>query len=180
MTTARCTILLAALLPLAPAAARAADVPGDIPAALAVPDGQKLTFEALGEGVQIYACSASAAGQLSWTFVAPEATLYGLDDGEVVGTHFAGPTWEANNGGWVKGTAIARATVDTTAIPWLLLQAIAHDGPGLFSQVSYVQRLDTTGGTAPTTGCDAAHLGDRARVPYTAHYLFYKPHDAGH
>ncbi len=40
--------------------------------------------------------------------------------------------------------------------------------------VTYVQRLDTTGGLAPATGCDASHVGDTARIDYTATYYFYK------
>jgi hypothetical protein len=155
-------------------------LPDDLPTAIDVPAGQKLTFEALGVGVQIYRCGATPAGGFAWTFVAPEATLYAgeVAEGDGVAHHFAGPTWEANNGGRVVGSAIGRATVDPTAIPWLLLKAVAHDGPGLFSEVTYIQRLDTVGGKAPASGCDASALGTLANVPYQAHYLFYKPESA--
>jgi hypothetical protein len=175
----RCLLVLLLLLAAAPAFAQdqGDHEPTDVPAALDVPPGQKLTFEALGVGVQIYAC-VDGGGSFKWSFVAPEATLYSLDDGGVVGRHYAGPTWQANNGSTVVGSVLARvAPPDPNAIPWLLLAAVAHDGPGLLSEVSYIQRLDTVGGKAPAAGCDAAHLGDEARVPYQAHYLFYKPHD---
>jgi hypothetical protein len=43
------------------------------------------------------------------------------------------------------------------------------------ADVSYIQRLDTAGGLAPTTGCDASHVGAIARVDYTATYFFYRP-----
>jgi hypothetical protein len=37
-----------------------------------------------------------------------------------------------------------------------------------------VQRLDTVGGKAPATGCDAGHTGDVTGVDYTATYFFYE------
>jgi hypothetical protein len=55
----------------------------------------------------------------------------------------------------------------------LLLQAAAHEGNGVMSAVTYIQRLDTKGGLAPATGCDASRLGETARVDYSASYAFY-------
>ena len=43
------------------------------------------------------------------------------------------------------------------------------------SEVRTIQRLNTKGGRAPTTGCDAQHQGEMARVNYTADYYFYAP-----
>ena len=56
----------------------------------------------------------------------------------------------------------------------VLLTATAHTGDGLFANVTSIQRLSTTGGLAPATGCDADHVGAEARVPYTADYFFYR------
>ena len=39
---------------------------------------------------------------------------------------------------------------------------------------TYIQRVNTTGGLAPTSGCDASTVGTVAKVPYTADYYFYK------
>jgi hypothetical protein len=56
-----------------------------------------------------------------------------------------------------------------------LLKATTHaDACGLFDDVSYIQRLATVGGNAPSTGCDADHLGTIVQVPYSAEYVFYK------
>jgi len=55
----------------------------------------------------------------------------------------------------------------------LLLQAVASTDPNYYSQITYIQRVNTTGGLAPTTGADAAHLGVQESVPYTAEYYFY-------
>ena len=67
------------------------------------------------------------------------------------------------------------ATVDPTAVPWLLLVAASHTGiDGHLTPITSIQRLNTTGGKAPATGCDASQVGARADVPYTATYFFYR------
>ena len=58
------------------------------------------------------------------------------------------------------------------AIPWLLLGAVSNAGEGIFAPVTYVQRVNTVGGTAPAA--PGATAGDVARVPYTAEYVFYR------
>ncbi|MEZ4735433.1 MAG: DUF3455 domain-containing protein [Caldilineaceae bacterium] len=53
-------------------------------------------------------------------------------------------------------------------------QSGAEDGDKLAS-TTYIQRLNTAGGSAPATGCaTATDIGNRAYVPYTADYYFYK------
>jgi hypothetical protein len=140
-----------------------------------VPAGNRLAFHFDAIGVQIYACSAVTAGY-AWVFKAPEATLYN-NGGHVAGKHYVGPTWEANDGSTVVGAKIAAATPDPTAIPWLLLGAVSHAGDGRMTDVTYIQRLETTGGIAPASGCDATTVGASARVPYTATYYFYEAGD---
>jgi hypothetical protein len=140
-----------------------------IPAALAVPAGHRLAFSYDAEGYQIYRCNGTA-----WTFVAPEADLFNAR-GRFKGTHYAGPTWEALDGSKVVAARVAGETVDATAIPWLLLGASTHEGNGRMARVSYIQRIDTTGGLAPTTGCDAEHVGLERAIDYTAIYNFYAP-----
>ena len=139
---------------------------------LAVPAGNKLAFHYDAVGVQIYACTSTKTGY-SWVFKAPEATLY-AKHGRVAGKHYAGPTWESIDGSTVVGSKLAAFTADPTAIPELLLQGVSHTGDGRMTDVTYVQRLDTVGGLAPTTGCDATTPVDAtARVDYTATYYFY-------
>jgi len=64
---------------------------------------------------------------------------------------------------------------NTGAIPCLLLQSIGNqNGPtgGKFlAKTTFVQRLNTKGGSAPTTGCS---VGQTQLVPYTADYFFYR------
>jgi hypothetical protein len=42
-------------------------------------------------------------------------------------------------------------------------------------KVSSVQRINTKGGKAPASGCDAARAGQEVRVPYSADYRFFAP-----
>ena len=147
------------------------------PPGLEVPNGNAMLFELIGQGVQIYDCQPRPddVSALQWTFRFPEAMLLNTR-GEVVGRHFAGPTWEGNDGSQVVGEARANApSPDPNAIPWLLIQARSNQGAGLFSSVTYIQRLHTSGGRAPAEGCDPAHAGQELRVPYTATYVFYGP-----
>ena len=134
------------------------------------PENTRLAFTYYAEGVQIYRWNGT-----SWVFVAPEATLYADAGGHgVVGTHYAGPTWEHNSGSKVVGSVLARCTPDVTAIPWLVLVATPLDGPGTFDHVTFIERANTTGGIAPSAA--GSVVGEEARVPYTAVYLFYRDH----
>ena len=149
-----------------------------VPAALQVPDGNKVQFHAYAVGVQIYTCKqtgtdAVGAPVYGWVFKAPVATLYD-SDGNVVGRHYAGPTWESESGSTVVGARVAGVTVNATAIPWLLLKAKSSEGPGIFANISYIQRVHTAGGLAPATECDATDVGMEMSVPYTAEYFFYR------
>jgi hypothetical protein len=146
---------------------------------LAVPDGNELESSVYATGSQIYPCAATASG-FAWGPSTPSANLYQTEGHErdLVGKHFGGPTWQwLDDGSTVKGQKVTAFTPDPTAIPWLLLVAVAHTGTGHLSTVSYVQRLQTTGGLAPTTGCDATTVGTTVAVSYTARYYFYVPKD---
>ena len=65
------------------------------------------------------------------------------------------------------------------AVAWVALQVVgASEGPtggDTLTKTIFIQRLNTAGGVAPATGCSVAtDLGNKAFVPYTADYLFYK------
>ncbi len=141
---------------------------------LQVPAGNKVAFHAYAEGVQIYRWDGA-----SWTFVAPEAVLFTRPGGGVVGTHYAGPTWESTSGSTVAGAVMKRCEPDPTAIPWLLLRAASTtpgpDGGDRLTATTYIQRVNTTGGLPPTSPCDATTVGAMATVPYTSDYYFYRP-----
>ena len=141
---------------------RAPEVPEDI----AVPAGNKVHFHGFGVGVQIYTWDG-----VSWGAAVPEATLF--DGNGIVAIHFAGPTWQSNSGSQVVGALPPKAvTVDPNAIPWLRLSAKSTEGPGIFANTTFIQRVNTSGGKAPSA--NGAFVGQVARVPYSADYFFYR------
>ena len=87
-----------------------------------------------------------------------------------VASHFAGPTWQSNSGGSVVGTVADRCVPDPASIAWLSLNGVPN-GPGIFSKVNFIQRLNTVGGNPPST--PRSTIGQEAKIPYTADYLFY-------
>jgi hypothetical protein len=124
-------------------------------------------------GDQVYTCKAGENGTFAWTLKAPDARLLG-QDGAVVGRHFAGPTWESRDGSSVSGKMAATVpSSDAQSVPWLMLHATGHQGNGVMSSVTTIQRLNTKGGKAPATGCDADHANGETRVAYEADYSFY-------
>jgi hypothetical protein len=146
-----------------------------IPENLKVPSTQVSSLEAHAVGVQIYECSATKTDptRFEWVFKAPEADLFD-SDGKKIGKHYAGPTWESNDGSKVIGEVKAKDNgPDAGAIPWLLLSAKSTSGKGVFSQILSVQRLFTAGGKAPAEGCDKAQSGKETRVAYKARYVFF-------
>jgi hypothetical protein len=154
----------------------AAAAPADVPESLQVPHREQLVLKALGVGVQIYTCGPSKDDpqQFVWSLTAPEASLFDAG-GRRLGKHYAGPSWEANDGS--KITGVVKAHVDSpakSAIPWLLLTTKSSASTGTFAKVRSVQRLHTVAGIAPSMRCDAGVAGRTARVPYTADYYFYE------
>jgi hypothetical protein len=136
------------------------------------PQGAPMLLEVAADGVQIYACEAKGQG-FEWVFKAPEANLFDKQ-GLQVGTHFAGPTWKAGDGSTVVGEVAARADAPAGgAIPWLLLRAKSQEGSGVLSTVAFIRRVDTKGGIAPASVCDATRSGAQARVRYYALYQFF-------
>ena len=129
-----------------------------------VPPHSRLLLRAVGSGDQVYGC---VSGR--WALTAPDAKLLN-QEGSVIGRHFAGPTWQLNDGSWVKGRAVAKQIAsDATAVPWLLLESVG--GTGRLRAVRFIQRTGTHGGNAPNGSCGQSAT---RRVPYTATYSFYE------
>jgi Protein of unknown function (DUF3455) len=143
-------------------------------AALDPPAHASLLIDAQADGVQIYACETTDRGA-EWVFKAPEADLFDAE-GRQIGTHFAGPSWKLTDGSVVAGTPVAKLDAPVSgAIPWLLLEVKTKQGSGRLAAVTTIRRADTKGGTAPTTGCDAGHVGEQVRMRYSATYQFFGP-----
>ena len=101
---------------------------------------------------------------------------------------FGSPTWRSSLDGsvvWAKALTPPVASgsdpscPNTGAIPCLLLQTIGskpgRSGRAGLSQTTFIQRLNTNGGSAPATGCSTStHVGKQVLVPYTADYYFFR------
>lgn len=131
----------------------------------------------------------------------PEATLFSVVFGQLIQsiTHFTSinenpkdklppspsgnVTWQGFDTSrvWAKATGVLPASSDqpscphTGSIPCVRLESIGNQkGPSggrLLADTTFVQRLNTNGGAAPTTACT---VGQTLLVPYTADYYFYR------
>jgi hypothetical protein len=145
--------------------------PTGVPGEIKVGEGNKVFLVGHGVGVQIYTCNGSV-----WSAAVPRANLFD-DNGKLIISHFAGPSWQAKDGSKAVGTVVDKVTLDDTAIPWVLLSAKTTPGPDgdRLVDTSFIQRLDTTGGlTPPAADCNAATANTVVEVPYTAEYVFWK------
>jgi hypothetical protein len=162
------------------------------PAHIQVEAGNKAFLEGHAVGTQNYICLPSDS-DVAWILFGPQATLFNDDDKQII-THFLSPnphengtlraTWQHSrdtSSVWAMAieTSSDPAFVAPGAIPWLLLKVVgAQDGPtdgDKLSETTFIQRLNTTGGVAPSTGCtQSTDIGKRVFVPYTADYFFYK------
>jgi hypothetical protein len=160
--------LTSALLAKAEDDQRGPALPAPVCDRINVPEGNRLSSHVYAIGVQIYRWTGT-----NWAFVGPDATLYADQCYETeVGIHYGGPAWEANDGSKVLGARMDDCTPYRGAIPWLLLRATPLSDSGRFARVTFIQRVNTIGGTAPAQA--GAFIGDEARVPYTTEYYFYR------
>ena len=139
----------------------------EVPMEISVGPTNQVHFHGFGQGFQVYTWNGS-----SWGAPVPDATLFD-EDGNVVASHFAGPTWQSNSGSKVVGVVVPpRLTVDTNSIPWLRLVAVNPEGPGIFADTSFIHRVNTVGGNPPSE--NGTFVGQVAKSPYTADYFFYR------
>lgn len=167
--------------------------PPAVPANIQVSAGNKLFFVGQAVGTQNYVCL-PADGGVKFILFTPQATLF--KEGEEVTTHYFSPN-PAENGTiraawqhsrdtstvWGKvadgNSSSDPAYVAPGAIPWLLVTIVgAQNGPTggeKLTGTTYIQRVNTAGGVAPATGCAlSTDIGNKAFVPYTTDYYFYK------
>jgi hypothetical protein len=177
--------------------------PPPVPANLEVPEGNTAYLVGHATGTQNYVCLPSGGG-FAYVLFTPEATLFDKNDKQII-THFFSPnlnpdpgetadtiraTWQNSDTStvWAKanpGDSASHASdpdfVADGAIAWLKLTRVgAQDGPrggDTLSDTTFIQRLNTSGGLAPTDCTSSADVGKEAFVPYTADYFFYSGND---
>jgi Protein of unknown function (DUF3455) len=158
-----------ALLLLSGSGLSAAAAETALPAAIAAP-GEATVVSLHAEGAQLYECKAGADGKLAWAFREPIAAL--MEDGKTVGRHYAGPSWEYNDGSAVVGKVTGNAPGATAGdITWLKLDVASRRGSGVLTPVTTVQRINTAGGKLDGV-CDKA--GTWRSMPYSADYVFLR------
>jgi len=139
-----------------------------LPPEIAAP-GEKAVITLHAQGAQIYECTGKD-GKFVWTFREPIASLF--LDGKTVGRHYAGPNWEYMDGSAVVAKASGSAPGATAKdIPWLKLAVTAHRGKGMFSDVTTIQRINTSGGRLEGA-CNT--VGTFFSAPYSTDYVFLK------
>lgn len=179
-----------------PYAAHAQTVtPPPVPTNIQVPAGNQAFLLGHGVGTQNYACVATkSVGHVDWVLFTPEAILFSDEQAQLT-SHFFSPnpdeggvavraTWVDSRDTstvWAKANAQSSdpAFVNQNAVPWVLLEVVGKQagptGGATLSPSTFIQRLNTFGGSAPSTGCDSpTDIGKKAFVPYTADYFFFK------
>lgn len=146
----------------------------EAPAAVTVPAGNKVVMTTVGIGELTYECrvKANLADTFEWVLAGPEAVLYDSKK-NAIGKYYKGPTWESNDGSKVTGKQLA-VSPNLGSIPLQLVQASPATGTGVMTGVTYIQRLNTVAGLAPTSSCAVANVGAKQKVKYQADYIFYK------
>jgi len=170
-----------------------------------VPAGNKLFLGTHAVGTQNYVCKPSGAGvayvlftpqatlfgedggQVITHYNSPNPLEPNTDPKVVAPEGTIRATWQYRDTSrvWAKLHATdpdgkkGAVMVNADAVAWLLLDGVGSlDGPtggDKLTGTTFVQRLKTTGGLAPSTGCSSlTDVGNTAFVPYTADYFFYK------
>lgn len=168
--------------------------PPSVPGTLKPLDGNEAFLIAHAFGSQDYVCAASGSG-VAFVLTTPEAVLFNNPAHRVINHFFSvnpneggtiRATWQStwnSSGFWGKVDATATFATDPDfvapdAIAWVLLsRAGVLEGSGNgdnLAVTSFVQRVNTVGGLAPSVGCNSLDdLGTKAFVPYEADYVFF-------
>lgn len=147
-----------------------------LPDAVKVPAGHRVALESVGAGEITYECRAktAVAGQFEWVFVGPDAALSDRS-GKRIGKYYGPPaTWEAMDGSKITGAQLAVSPASAGSIPLQLVKANPAMGAGAMQGVTYIQRVATQGGVAPSVQCDASSMGQKQIVKYQADYIFWR------
>jgi hypothetical protein len=175
-----------------------------VPADLQVPEGNVAFLKGAATGTQNYACTTAGTGFAWVLFTPEATLFNNADkqtithffspnpdprdantDPRVLATGTIRAAWQARDTStvWARVFPLSQPSFDPAfvrpnSVAWLLLEAVGvQEGPrggDLLAQTTFVQRLNTSGGLAPATGCaQASDVGKKAFVPYTADYFFF-------
>jgi hypothetical protein len=163
--------------------------PPPVPANIKVPPGNRPFLLGHAVGTQNYICLPSGTG-FQFRLFTPRATLFNGIEKQIT-THYFSPNpseggtvraaWEHSRDSsivWGRVVPGDSATVDPRSIDWLRVTVTGvEEGPtggDTLTRTSFIHRVNTHGGLAPSTGCSSlADVGAQTFVPYTADYIFY-------
>jgi hypothetical protein len=196
--TALLTALVVMHMVVLPQMAHAAKLtPPPMPENIQVPAGNELYMVGNAVGTQNYICLPAASGGVAFKLFTPQATLFDdKNNKKQIMTHFFSPNpaesgtiraaWEDSKESsmvWGKVNEGHSSTdpnfVAPGAIAWLLVTVVgSQEGPiggNALAETTFIQRLNTSGGVAPSTGCaSTTDIGNQAFVPYMTDYFFYR------
>ena len=179
-----------------------------VPTGLEVPAGNEVFLKGVATGTQNYACKPSGNGfawilftpeatlfnnadkQIITHFFGPNPDPRDANtDPRVVANGTIRAAWQARDTStvWARVFPPSQPSFDPAfvrpnSVPWLLLEKVGvQEGPtggDLLTRTTFIQRVNTSGGLAPTTGCaQASDVGKKAFIPYTADYFFFTDED---
>ncbi|MCR2747476.1 DUF3455 domain-containing protein [Limnobacter parvus] len=176
MSIRKSVFVVSLLMAAASAQAQANDDQKGLPALIQVAAGNTLVLEASAEGKITYECSKEKdpLTTYKWVMAGPKAVLKN-SDGKEIGDYSGPPArWASKDGSFVTGSQVAVSRNGGKNIPYQLVKADVSGGMGIMTTVSYVQRVNTQGGVAPSKKCTADNAGDKVDVDYKADYKFWK------
>jgi hypothetical protein len=165
--------------------------PPPVPEGIQVETGNEAFLLGRGVGTQNYVCSpcdptkANCPLGVVFTLFTPQATLFN-DQGAQLTTHFFSPNpvehgiirvtrQDSRDTSTVWASLVNSAVVRADSIAWLLLNVkdtgtqAGPTGGDRLTKTTFIQRLNTFGGLAPSTGClSSLDLGHQAFMPYRA------------
>jgi len=171
-------------------------IPPSVPPGLEIDAGNVPFLIGHGDGTQNYVCAPCDPATpncplgVKFTLFTPQATLFDDAGGQLI-THFFSPnpaeggvirvTWEdSRDSSRAFAKLIKGVTVREDSVDWLKLDVkntgtLAGPSGDRLTKTTFIQRVNTVGGVAPTVGCRVADdLGHQAFIHYTADYVFYK------
>lgn len=198
LTWVRAAVVAAAFaMPLLPRAHAESVAAPEVPSGIQAPAGHKAFLVGRAAGTQNYVCK-HVGSEIKFALFTPEAVLSegkqqltshyfspnpfeANTEPKVLGDRMIRPTWRHSRDTstvWAKAVPNASLAMPNT-IPWLLLEVVGRqkgpNGGDTLTATTFIQRVNTTGGLAPSEGCTSpADIGNQAFVPYTADYVFFK------
>ena len=166
-----------------------------VPMSIQVPAGNEAYLIRHAIGTQNYVCSPSTTSPsgFAWTLFTPQATVFNGADKQVMTHYFSPnpvengtvrPTWQHSFDSsvvWAKPFPPSwdPAYVAPGAVAWVLLESRgSQEGPtggDSLTVTTFIQRVNTSGGLAPSTGCSSwGQVGATKWIPYEADYVFFR------